>query len=891
MLPTPLPRFEKKPRKGLSIAIVFFAIIFLFVLGAMAFFAYTVKQFDVNVLADLLDTNDKLQNPQDRIKEINQIFDAENNLIHEYYADENRIYKALESISPWMQKAVIASEDVRFYQHNGFDLRAFLRATWKNIQTGTFSEGGSTLTQQLARNVYLGTSEKTIIRKIKEIYLARKIEETYSKDEILEFYLNEVYFGNLAYGVEAAAKRYFGITAKDLDIAQSAILTGILTSPSTINPIEDIETAKLAQKTVLDKMVEAGYINDVQHDKAFKEPIVIKPYQIALKSGSSIGYFIDYVKEWIASNYDKPSIDKGGLDIHTTLNQTYQQYADDAVNSVLGAATKNGEFGKVQADKFGTIQPQAALTAIDVDTGKIQAMVGGRDYKNTQYNRCLALRQPGSSFKIIDYSAALDRNVLYPGSLITSSPIDIGGWKPNEWFSGYFGTITVRFALAQSSNICAIRAALKTGLGNVVQCAKRMGIDSPLLAVPSLAIGYVEVKPLEMAAVMQTVSNYGLHIKPYAVAKVYNRKTSSVSYLHDTDQLQKPKRAISEDDAFDMISMLKGVVVNGTGKAARVPGVPCAGKTGTTGSFRDGWFVGATPMISASVYVGSDSKEVDLSFVKNYGSKYSAVIWKEFISKVSKGVDIGDWKDPSPGVTKVYVKLCNESGLLVNSTCQDTYWVNVRITERPTENCDIKHPKKIEMKLCKESKKVSNEWCKDTFTEKFDEGKEPKEKCDLHKQPEGETQPDENESSNGTKPKDDKKPPDKKDNQKPPDKKPPVTKPPDNKPPDKKDPEPKPEPEPEPPSETEEPRYFRVVSNVSTAAIGEIVRFNFIFNYENISWVSMYADGIQVNTSYNSPWQIYWTPREAKIYNLLFYIYDGNSRQVGQYSRTFRVTQ
>lgn len=890
MLPTPLPRFEKKPRKGLSIAIVFFAIVFLFVLGAMAFFAYTVKQFDVNVLADLLDTNDKLQNPQDRIKEINQIFDAENNLIHEYYADENRIYKALESISPWMQKAVIASEDVRFYQHNGFDLRAFLRATWKNIQTGTFSEGGSTLTQQLARNVYLGTSEKTIIRKIKEIYLARKIEETYNKDEILEFYLNEVYFGNLAYGVEAAAKRYFGITAKDLDIAQSAILTGILTSPSTINPIEDMETAKLAQKTVLDKMVQAGFINDVQHDKALKEPIVIQPYQIALKSGSSIGYFIDYVKEWVARNRDLPSIEKGGLDIHTTLNQTYQKYADEAVNSVLDEATKNGEFGKLQVDKYGTIQPQAALTAIDVDTGEIQAMVGGRDYKNTQYNRCLALRQPGSSFKIIDYSAALDRNVLFPGSLITSSPISIGGWKPKEWFSGYFGTITVRYALAQSSNICAIRAALKTGLGNVVQCAKRMGIESPLLAVPSLAIGYVEVKPLEMAAVMQTVSNYGTHLKPFAVRSVKNRKLGYKEiYNHDVSNTTNKVKAIWDGDAYDMISMLKGVVTNGTGKSAKVPGVPCAGKTGTTGSFRDGWFVGATPEISASVYVGSDSKDVDLSFVKNYGSKYSAVIWKEFISRVSKGRSISDWVAPNESI--IWVKLCPESGLLATDTCHDAYWVQVRVTEKPTEYCKIKHKKWIEFTLCKETGKVANKWCKNTFAKRFEEGSEPKEICDLHKQPEGETQPDENVSSNGTKPKDDKKPPDKKDNQKPPDKKPPVTKPPDNKPPDKKDTEPKPDPDPQPPNEPEEPRYFRVVSNVSTSAIGEIVRFNFIFNYENISWVSMYADGIQVGTSYDSTWQIYWTPREAKIYNLLFYIYDGNGRQVGQYSRTFKVTQ
>lgn len=880
MMPTPLPRFERKTRKGLSFAVVFIAVIVFFVLGVTAFFSYSVSQFDITKLEGVVDSNNQLIPPQEKIKQVNQIFDASGTLIHQYYYDENRIYKALEDISPWIQKAVIASEDVRFYEHNGFDFRAFIRAIWKNIQTGTFSEGGSTLTQQLARNVYL-TSTKTIQRKIIEIILARKIEEAYSKNEILEFYLNEVYFGNQAYGVESAANRYFGITAKKLDIAQSAILTGILTSPSTINPIEDMETAKLAQETVLDKMLNAGFINDVQHDKALEEPIVIKPYQITLKAGSSVGYFIDYVKDWVAQNKDLPAIKKGGLDIYTTLNQTYQKYADEAVNSVLDRAEKNGEFGKEQKDKFGTIQPQAALAAIDVNTGQIQAMIGGRDYKNTQYNRCIALRQPGSSFKIIDYSAALDRNVLYPGSPIRSSPINVDGWQPKEWFSGYFGTVTVRYALAQSSNICAIRAALKTGLGNVVNCAKRMGIESPLLAVPSLAIGYVEVKPLEMAAVMQTVSNYGTHLKPYAVVKVVNRVGNEEIYNHDINEKTSKIAAIGSGDAYDMISMLKGVVNNGTGKAAKVPGVPCAGKTGTTGSFRDGWFVGATPEISASVYVGSDSKEVDLSFVKNYGSKYSAVIWKEFISKVSKGRTISDWKYQSSD-TLISVLTCSESGLLATDLCPEVKPVEVRSTERPTEYCKIKHKKWIEIEICKDSSKLATKWCTNIVKVKFVEDKEPKELCDLHKAPEDAQPPDDKTEpppSNG-----DKKPPEN-GNTKPPDKKPP-----DKKPPDKTDPDPKPpDTEPEPPSDDQETKFFIVKSNISQATVGDIVRFDYVFNYKNITTVSMYADGIQVDSSSSFPWSIVWTPREAKIYNLLFIIYDGNGNAVSQYSRTFKV--
>ncbi|NMD13902.1 MAG: hypothetical protein GYA78_00910, partial [Caldisericales bacterium] len=539
--------------------LVFLVLLVMVVVFSAAFYlAFIVSDYDVRWLPTILDPkNHKPPNPHETVNETNRIFDAEGNLIHEFHGDEDRIYVPLEQISEWARKAIIASEDVRFYYHKGFDMRATLRAFFKNVQTREASEGGSTITQQLARNMYLGTgktlsNERTFTRKLKELLLARKIEQAYSKNEILEFYLNQVYFGSRAYGIESAAKRYFGISAKNLTLAQSSMLAGVLSSPSFNNPYDNLAEAKKAQDIVLEKMAKNGFITDIQMEKASKEKLNFQPYSIQLKAGDSLGYFIDYVKDELYDKLGEFPIKKGGLDIYTTINQDCQKYALQAVDKVLGEAIRAGDFGKIQKDKLGVEQPQVALCAIDADTGQIQAMVGGRDYKNTQYNRCTALRQPGSSFKILVYSAALQHGVLSPSSLVRSSPISIGDWQPKEWFRGYFGTVTVKYALQESSNICAIRAALKVGLGNVVATAKKMGIStSKLLAVPSIAIGYVEVKPIEMASVGQTISNYGTHIPPIAIKRIENRKTGKTI----DPAYGQPTRAIDEPTAYDMISM------------------------------------------------------------------------------------------------------------------------------------------------------------------------------------------------------------------------------------------------------------------------------------------------------------------------------------------------
>ncbi len=875
MHPSPLPAFKKKPSKGLSLIAFLVAVIILLLAGFASYFALLIADYNIKLLPQILDTksNKFKEDPHAKIKELNRVYDVEGNLIHEFSSGEDRIYVSLEDISDWAKKAVIASEDVRFYDHPGYDIRAMLRAMWKNLRTGDFSEGGSTITQQLARNVYLGTTEKTITRKIKEIILARKIEQFFTKDEILEFYLNQVYFGSQAYGIESASKKYFGASAKNLTLSQASMLAGVLTSPSDNNPFDNLNVARQAQHIVLEKMRNGGLINDVQLDQAFADKLKFnKPKPGDEKLASQINYFIDFVKEELYQRMGQARVEKGGLDIHTTINPTYQRYAEQAVHDVIDGAVKRGEFGKVYTDRFDVEQPQAAICAIDVKTGRILAMVGGRDYSNTQFNRCTALRQPGSSFKIFVYSAALETGTLFPDSHLRSSPITIGDWQPKEWFTGYFGTVTVRYAIQESSNICAIRAGLMTGLDRVIQIAKRMGVSkSKLLAVPSLSIGSVEVKPIEMASAGQTLGNLGSHIEPYSITSIMDRK-SAESFPTKVGISE----ALSKETAYDMIDMLKGVLKYGTGVTAYVDGVPCAGKTGTTQSFRDGWFVGFTPEVSAAVYVGSDSKDVDLSFVKNYGSKYSAVVWKEFIKKVSSGRFIADWQAPERE-RKDWVSVCAETNLVANPTCTGLR-LYVRVDRIPTKQCPINHPRFVKASVCKDSGKLAREYCSERELKVFKKDVEPKEFCDIHTKP----------ATEEGKPGDETKKPGDEGN-KPPDATPKPEPKPEPKP--KPGPKPEPKPQPKPESESEPPaRFFYVTPSASSARTRDPVRFDYLFNYDNVGSIAMYADGVEVGSMMSFPWSIIWVPSASRTYNLVFSLYDTAGNLLAQYFITYTVT-
>ncbi len=905
------PDWRKKKNRIWKFLLFAVVLLALGTVTAATIVSTSIKGFDVDQLKKLL-----VETPKDKARETIKIFDSSDNLISEFDSGENREYVPLKNIKKITQESFICAEDERFYLHKGYDIRSILRAFYRNLVSGEMSEGGSTITQQLARNVYLNSFEKTASRKIKEILLSIEIEKTFTKKDILEFYLNQVYFGSGAYGIESASKKYFGKSASKLDLAESTMLAGILTSPSTINPYSDFPKARAAQRSVLVKMVDNGYILHWQMDQAYSKKLVFKPFAVK-NEATSINYFIDYVKDEIALTVGQNVYLRGGLNVTTTVDVKTQEAAQEAVNVVLDKAEKNGDFGKVVVDQFGARQPQSALVAIDVKTGWIRAMVGGRDYKTTQYNRTLSLRAPGSTFKVFVYSTAFEMGRLSPFSLIRSSPISYGGWNPTEWFRGYFGTVSVQYAIQESSNICAIRALLDVGMKNVAQKAKEMaGIgeipsigDREILAVPSMALGTVEMRPVEMASAGQTIANLGKHKRPVSILKIVNRKTDSVIYNPDESE-GATKQVLSETTAYDMISCLKRVVLYGTGKNANVPGVPCAGKTGTTTNFRDGWFLGFTPKISASVYVGADSLDTDLSFVQNYGSTYSAVIWKEFIKRVPHA-GVKDWVEPDPG-SWMSVQVCSETGLLPNKTCKAISRL-CRKGYAPTGVCTVNHEQWVDVTICKDTGKIANiDFCPHQAIVRYKLSERPTQYCQLHlKKPEkpitktDETKPakktDDTKKSetgnNQTKEPETKQPDNKQPTQNP---KPDPTPKPDPKPNPKPDPEPKPNPEPEPQPQPEpepepepqpeppkeEYKYF-TIDGPASARVGETVSFAFRHNYANAARVEMYVNSVFVGGGYPDG-SIYWKPGSATTYSITFYLRDSAGTILD--SRTIQFT-
>jgi len=661
-------------------------ILVLFLLGmisVLVYFGMVLKEY----ANELPSARDIIIQPE----ESSQILDQNGKLLKILFLSEQRLYVKLSDISPVLQNAIIASEDERFYQHNGFDPRAFLRAVVKNLASQDFSEGGSTITQQLARNVFL-TMDKTIARKVKEIILSTRIEQTFKKTEILELYLNQSYFGEGCYGVETTSRKFFNKTAKEINLAEASLMAAILPAPS-IYSVKNIDSAlKENQRTVLDKMVKNGYITEQEAEEAWKAPIVVQQKetvsnnQTLLSDGTD--YFIDYVKEEAIKILSVSELYKGGLRIYTTLDSAVQHQAYLSFTQVLNQAEKDQVLPTGKKDNFGTIQPQGAIVSVSPKTGKILAIVGGRDYQNTKYNRVLAERQPGSSFKLFPYTAAIDNGLLGPESYLVSEAVNIDGWRPKEWTAGFFGKMTVRRAIAISSNIAAIKALLKVGIAETVVYARKMGITSNLIEVPSIALGTVEVKPLDMASAYGVIANKGVYCAPYSIEKIEKRDISDPIYQHQST----PKQVISPQAAYMMTDLLKGPLSSeGTASQIRVDGIPLAGKTGTTENFRDGWFVGITPSLATAVYVGADSKEIDLSFVANYGSTFSGKIFRQFISSLylplgSAKFQDQDWEKPKGYVT---LRICTISGKMARTDCP--YHIETRIIGNEVGYCTEKH--------------------------------------------------------------------------------------------------------------------------------------------------------------------------------------------------------
>ena len=518
---------------------------------------------------------------------------------------------ALSDMSPYIPEAIVAIEDRRFYSHFGFDPIGLGRAFVTNVVTGHAVQGGSTLTQQLAKNLFL-SPDRTLERKVQEVLLALWLEHKYTKDQILTMYLNRVYFGSNAYGVEAASRRYFNKSAKDVNLGEAAMLAGLVKAPSRLSPARDPAAAEARAQLVLQAMQDQGFITEADTKTAMSQP--------PTRSKSYWSGAENYVADMIMDQLPKliGSDIKEDLIVDTTLDMSLEEKAEKALNDVLA---KDGK--KLNAS-------QASLVSVDA-TGAIRALVGGRDYAQSQFNRAVtAKRQPGSAFKPFVYTAALEMG-LTPNSIRNDAPIKIGNWAPENYEQRYSGPVTLATAVAQSLNTVAAQLVAEVGPEQVIKVAHRLGIESDLQANASIALGTSEVSLLELTSAYAAFMNGGFKATPYVVTKV---TTAGGKVLYQSNVNNLP-RVMNPDVVANMNAMMAGVIVSGTGKSARIPGWQAAGKSGTTQSFRDALFVGFTSHLTTGVWFGNDDGK---SMRKVTGGGLPAKAWKEFMIAAHKGV-------------------------------------------------------------------------------------------------------------------------------------------------------------------------------------------------------------------------------------------------------------
>ncbi len=568
-----------------------------------------------------------------------QIYDVNGNLITTVHSTENRLPVKLSDVPKNLQNAFIATEDSRFYSHHGIDPVGILRAIWVNIAHDGVAEGGSTITQQLARNAFL-TQDRTLKRKIMEAMLALRIEQHYTKDQILEMYLNQIYFGQGAYGVQAAAHVYFGKDVKDLDLAQCAMLAGLPQSPNYYSPFNNLQAGKARQAVVLGQMVKYGYIDQATADKAKDADLGLLSKAEKPHNDNAASYFVDYVIQLVADKYGDDAIYKDGLKIYTTLDMKAQEAAVKAMDNLPTFYT----------DKNGLKQPQGALVAINPHNGYIVAMVGGRG--NDSFNRAvLAERQPGSAFKPFVYLTAIQQGMT-PGDTVEDAPITFNGWSPQNYERTFQGTVTLRYALQHSLNVPAVRIADKVGMSNVLKLAQSMGISTLVTSGNpndnnlAAALGGLThgVKPIDMATAYAVLANGGMKVTPIAITKIVDRNGQVVE-----ENSMDEKHVVDAKDAYVITNMLESVIKGGTGGGAAI-GRPAAGKTGTTDDSKDAWFVGYTPDLVAAVWMGDDYGTQTLNGTT--GGTIPATIWHDFMSAALANTPASDFPVP-PGAASI----------------------------------------------------------------------------------------------------------------------------------------------------------------------------------------------------------------------------------------------
>ncbi len=566
--------------------------------------------------------------------ETTHIYDINGKPLASIHDEANRDVVPLDQISPNLKRAVLAIEDSNFFTHKGINPGGIARALIVNLEKGRTVEGGSTMTMQLVKNLFLSPQSK-FSRKVAEAVMSIRLEQILNKDQILQLYLNQIYLGHNLYGVETASRSYFNKSANNLTLSEAAMLAGLISAPEEYSPFVNYKLAKDRQEIVLKRMKELKWITPAQETAARGEKI--KLGKITSFGGSQVPYVTQAVVQELTRRFGRDAVVKGGMRVQTTIDLKMQRIAEETVKAWHERLYYQGLF-------YDREEGQIALAAVDPRTHFVKAMVGGVDYEKSQFNRAIqARRQPGSSFKPFVYYAAFASGKYAPDSVVYDSPVGYrdgdGYYYPQNYGGGFSGAVSIRRALEVSLNIPAVKLGQEVGLNKVIEICRVLGIRSPMEPVVSLPLGAVDLTPLEMAGAFATFANNGWHSDTTFIVQVTD---SSGNVL--LDNTPKPKLVLNSWAAASVNSALQGVINNGTARAAQL-GRPAAGKTGTTSSERDIWFVGYVPQLSVAVWMGNDNYR-PMSYGAT-GGTIVAPVWRDFMSQALEGVPAENFKPAS----------------------------------------------------------------------------------------------------------------------------------------------------------------------------------------------------------------------------------------------------
>ncbi|MDR2811665.1 MAG: penicillin-binding protein 1A [Endomicrobium sp.] len=656
------------------------------------------------IISDFIDNLPSIQQLGDYTPNLStKIYDKDNNLIAELFT-ERRALVAINDIPVNLQNAFISIEDNDFFKHWGISTKGTIRAFLRMLLKGKAAEGGSTITQQLAKTIFLHR-EKTIVRKIKEALLTIQLEKNYSKNEILQFYINQIYFGSGAHGVQSAAKRYFNKDIKDLNLSECAILAAIPKSPNYYNPFKNAKAALLRRNLVISKMRQLGYITQEEEKEAIETPLHVQDTSLKEEKGY---YFVEALRLILEPKYGTSVLFRDGLSIYTTLDMQSQIAAEKIIEESLSDFDK-GKTGFFERTKQMPLKVQGALIAVDPKNGAIRAMVGGRSFKESQFNRATqAKRQAGSVFKPFVYLTAIQqgfttaytledkplvfvynrgawdlvsRDITYletiaenvsEDDLIDTNKV----WSPKNYSKKFRGKVTLRTALALSINTCVVELIMKTTPIKVIEAAKNLGINTPLINSYSLALGASDVILEQMVSAFAVFASGGIKTTPYIITRILDKDGKVLE-----ENIPEQEEVLSPQVCFILTNMLKAVIEKGSGWYAQNLGRPCAGKTGTTNDGSDAWFVGYTPQLVAGVWIGYDNRSMPLGD-RVTGGGLACPIWTKFMKEALEGKPVLDFKQPD-GIE--WALIDSSTGLLSLSKASGSFLEAFRQGTVPTQ--------------------------------------------------------------------------------------------------------------------------------------------------------------------------------------------------------------